>query len=484
VKNPVEHLYFRARCQPDSVAIQRLDGAMTWRHMLKLVRGMAFKLREAGARPGQMAITCLPNAQTDWLLNLALMHEGLVTCSYYGYASVPSVLGFDWVISDRILQENCGARLLVVDGSWMAEAPSVPEDFSMASFSGSDALFRLVLTSGTTGRRKAVPISLGEMRMRAMATTTLWDIGATEFSLFALSTSPGFNIAMRKLLHGMPLYHATSARDAVLLIHRHNVACLAGSPVQIANLVEEAQKLSLRTTSLRWIWYGGGIASPNLISRIRSTLCPNVINWYAATETGGGATLLSHCSGQVAEVGFVLPEVEIEIVDAQHQPLPVGEEGAIRIRTPYMAKEYFRNPEETARSFREGWFYPGDRGFLASNGMLTLAGRDSELINRGGVKVDPAVVDRIVQDYEGVSDAATFGFENHLGVEDICTAIVVPEDFDSERLQQHLIATLGKGRAPALLIKVEHIPRNDMGKPMRGELRAHWSSRLKQPGAQ
>mgnify|MGYP003353367339 CR=1 FL=1 len=62
------------------------------------------------------------------------------------------------------------------------------------------------------------------------------------------------------------------------------------------------------------------------------------------------------------------------------------------MRTPIVMQGYFRDPEQTKAAFRDGWFYPGDLGTLTDDGRLRLAGRSSEIVNAGGVKVDPATL--------------------------------------------------------------------------------------------
>ncbi len=479
MKNPIEHLYFRAKCLPNSVAIQRLDGAITYRQLLEVVRSIAFKFRELGVRPSQVAVTCLPNRQMDWIVTLALMHEAAVTCSNHGYSEIPQELGVDWVMTDRAVGGVSEDRMVIIDKSWLKDLQQVPGDFGANAYEGTESLFRLVLTSGTTGHLKAACLSLDKVLNRCHSTTTLY-FNPEEICLMALSSIGGFYVAMRKLLKGSILYHAPNLKDTIRLISQFQVECLSGSPIQLAHFIEEVRQTSLRMTSLKLVWYAGSEASPRLIEEIRQNLCTNVACWYGSTEVGGVAVFLTHDEAyQPGLAGYCVPEAEIQIVNPDHQPLVGGEEGQIRIKTPYMAMSYYLNPEETTCWFRDGWFYTGDRGKLLDNGMLVLSGRESELINRGGVKVDPAAVDRHMQGFEGVIDAAAFGFENQRGIEDICAAIVASENFDMGELQKFLIGVLGKIRAPSVMLRVNEIPRNAMGKAMRGQLREKFGERLK-----
>ena len=179
-------------------------------------------------------------------------------------------------------------------------------------------------------------------------------------------------------------------------------------------------------------------------------------------------------------VGYVVPEAEVQVVGPDDAVLGTGEEGLIRIRTSYMVQGYYNDPEETRRCFRDGWFYPGDRGKFLASGALILAGRAGELINRGGIKIDPVELDRCILDFPGVMDAAAFSFENLENVEDVGVALTVAEGFDFGALREHVVRLLGRDRSPAVLLRVQAIPRNQMGKPQRKLMRERLGESLRQ----
>jgi acyl-coenzyme A synthetase/AMP-(fatty) acid ligase len=287
-----------------------------------------------------------------------------------------------------------------------------------------------------------------------------------------LSTMLGYMNAFSSLLWGAPFFSASSYKEVINLIDAYQIECLSGSPKQLAGLIEEIQRTSKRLTSLAMVWYGGGEASPSLLNSMRRDLCSNVVCRYGSAEAGGVSMSSVHDpKRQRGMAGYVLPEVDVQIVDADHNSVGINEEGAIRIKTPSMVKGYLNNAVETNRSFRDGWFYPGDRGKLLENGFLILSGREDELLNLGGVKVDPVTIDYCIQEYDGVRDAAAFAFENHLGLEVFCVAIVVDKGFDINGLRKHLIHNLGREYNPSVFMCLKEIPRNQMGKPLRKQMR-------------
>jgi acyl-coenzyme A synthetase/AMP-(fatty) acid ligase len=177
--------------------------------------------------------------------------------------------------------------------------------------------------------------------------------------------------------------------------------------------------------------------------------------------------------------GYLYPDAAVEVVGESDESLPYGVEGLLRFKRPHMVNEYYNDPLLSAKYFRDGWFYSGDRGRLMNDGLLILTGRDSELINRGGIKIDPVSIDHYLVDYPGVEDAAAFGFINKIGVQDVAVAIVIADNFDIDTLKIKLHEKLGGARYPSYFIKVNKIPRNQMGKVMRGQLSKQFDQLVK-----
>ena len=116
--------------------------------------------------------------------------------------------------------------------------------------------------------------------------------------------------------------------------------------------------------------------------------CSNVISCYGSTEMGAVAMALSAgCPISLALSATSCPGLEVEAVDGDDRPLPAGTEGVLRMRTAHQA--YFDGPPRSDLSGDLPWFYPGDRGSVQADGIMSVTGRVTELINVGGVKIAP-----------------------------------------------------------------------------------------------
>lgn len=243
---------------------------------------------------------------------------------------------------------------------------------------------------------------------------------------------------------------------------------------QIAALVDALATEGTKVPALRVIQFAGSILPSPVAAAARRITGAEIHNLYGSTETGTVATRYED-SDDPFDAGHVADGAEIRIVDGDGRPVPAGTTGTIQYRRPFQATEYFRDPEATARAFRDGWFLPGDLGTLSADGRLRLEGRASEIVNAGGVKIDPARLDAAVAGLPGIRDAAGFAVVNRLGLTEIALAVVPGAGFDAEALVRRLRANLGSA-APTVLFTVDAIPRNRLGKPLRHEIAARYAT--------
>src|SRR5207253_368022 len=108
---------------------------------------------------------------------------------------------------------------------------------------------------------------------------------------------------------------------------------------------------------------------------------------------------------------FVIPGEVIEIVGPDGLLLPPDQEGVIRVRSADISS-YFVPTAEDDEIFKDGWFYPGDIGKLTPDGMVIITGRVNEVINRGGDKLAPEVIESTLRLMPEVTDAAVFAVPN------------------------------------------------------------------------
>jgi acyl-CoA synthetase (AMP-forming)/AMP-acid ligase II len=210
-----------------------------------------------------------------------------------------------------------------------------------------------------------------------------------------------------------------------------------------------------------------------LADEARRVLSPDLNVFYATTEASGvavGSTALQQQHDGTA--GFLFPGVEIEAVDDSDRPLPRGITGILRVRSEGMVTRYENeSPADAGTSpLRNGWFYPGDLGSVSAEGVVVVTGRVTEVLNIGGNKFQPAAIEELALDCDGILDAAAFSVPDEHDIERAWIAVVRGSDYKEGEIAGRI-----RARWPLLgrlqIAVTKQIPRNHMGKVDRLKLR-------------
>ncbi|MFM2412460.1 MAG: hypothetical protein RLZZ587_793, partial [Actinomycetota bacterium] len=193
---------------------------------------------------------------------------------------------------------------------------------------------------------------------------------------------------------------------------------------------------------------------------------------YGSTEGGLIAAKNAVIDSDPRIVGHVVPHVQLEIVDEQGNPVPHGGVGEVRYRSNELIERYYRDPEATALFIRDGWFYPGDRARFVETGELMIVGRLDDVMNLGGVKVDPVSLESIALAVPGVTGAAAYLVHDEQGRPQIEMAIVADTD-EKMRVVDVQIRAQSATVVPSIYRRVASLPHNQMGKLMRNEIAAY-----------
>ncbi|MBM3515075.1 MAG: long-chain fatty acid--CoA ligase [Alphaproteobacteria bacterium] len=244
-----------------------------------------------------------------------------------------------------------------------------------------------------------------------------------------------------------------------------NANLVLASPIDLERVLDQASHLLIPDPNRR-TFVAGGRLSPRLSERICRHLGPEMTIMYGSAEAAwvcrGKAEVIDRAVGAV---GRPLPRVEVEVVDDQDRLLPLGIEGRVRIKSPYVIMAHAKN----------GWFYPGDRGTVDSNRLLSIAGRIDDVINIGGAKLAPAPLEAALIDIAGVEDAAIVAVPSEDGSERLVVATVTPANANWRDIEILIGGVMRRG-PPYLNVRVESLPRNQMGKLERRRLASYLSS--------
>ena len=266
--------------------------------------------------------------------------------------------------------------------------------------------------------------------------------------------------------------------EAMRLIEAERLTAITGVPTIAWQLVEHPARDHYDLSSLKGLGYGGAAAAPELMRRIGETL-PHAAagHGWGMTETSALAT--SHSAEDYAHrpdsCGPPVPVTDLKIMasDAQTE-LPLGEVGELWARGPQVVRGYWNKPEETARTFVDGWVRTGDLARLDAEGFLYIVDRAKDMLIRGGENIYCVEVENALYEHPAVVDAAVVGIAHRtLGEEPAAVVTLKPGARASqEELRAHVAGRLAAYKTPVVVrFSSEPLPRNANGKILKDELR-------------
>lgn len=470
--NWFEQIAFQAKLSPDEPAVIFPGGMATYADIVRCVDAACQHVAGAGLKRGQIVALEIRHPLLHLVAILALHRCGIASLTLQtNYLVEQAHLAFDRLLSDRYQPESLRSRHVLIDNGWLSPPGNAP-DLAPAGFETPDDVCRLVLSSGTTGVPKVISVTERNLAHRFQRSAPLIERGRF-LSMMGFSTLGGYQTLMSALVLGGAVCFAGAPEDVLQVIALYHVTHLIAAPFQVSTLLEVQARNGLNLPSLRHVMLSGSRLETALVAKVQARLCPNVICVYGSTELGpvayGPASAMRGIDGAT---GFVMPGELVEIVSSNGSVVPFGDEGTIRVRSSDIASYFVPTPED-ARIFAGGWFYPGDIGRLTADGLLVVTGRTVEVINRGGDKLAPEVIEAVLRAMPQVTDAAVFAVPNT----DQVWAAVVSGALDQEAVLAHCRRQLA-GMAPNRVFELDRIPRNEMGKIIRDEMREAIMKRL------
>ncbi|MBN8940499.1 MAG: acyl--CoA ligase [Rhizobiales bacterium] len=340
--------------------------------------------------------------------------------------------------------------------------------------------FALLYTSGTTAAPKGVPIPSAKFLANARLSAAELGIDGTARLLAAAPFTHLYGLFSINL--------ALSAGAATAILPAFTPAGLAAAldslepsglfvaPAHIAACRNEGLLTPARLASLRFVLISGSACPPDL-ARALQDLMPGgkVCQLWGMSELQAGAFTRPGDSEAVrlATAGRASPGTALRVVDDRNV-LPADTEGELQVRGLSVFDGYLDNAQATAEAFTgDGWFRTGDLARLDAQGNLSITGRSKEVINRGGVKFNPADVEAVIAAHPAVELCAIVPMPDPVLGERACCFVVVRGgaaiDLDTIKawLAGHDIA---KTKWPERLEAIDEMPMTPTRKIRKAEL--------------
>lgn len=339
-------------------------------------------------------------------------------------------------------------------------------------------------TSGTTGRPKGAILS--HRNLLFMSYSYYADIDALDARDVKLHTAPLSHasglFALPHLLRGghqvvLPGFDIEAIADALT---RYRNVTMWAAPTMLTRLVHSPLAASLRTESIKTIYYGGGPMYVADLQRALAIFGPRLYQIYGQGESpmtiAGLAKAMHDPAGAPDDLrtcGVARTGVLVRVVDDNDQDLPPGEIGEVVTRSDCMMQGYWNNPAASAEALRGGWLHTGDLGSMDERGFLTLRDRSKDMIISGGSNIYPREIEEVLLRHPGVLEVSAVGRPHPEWGEEVVAFVVASpgESVDPAALDALCLDNIARFKRPKSYEFVEALPKNNYGKVLKTELR-------------
>ena len=358
-----------------------------------------------------------------------------------------------------------------------------------------DDIMSIFLTSGTTGVPK------GAMRTHRHAYIDSL-VGSVELNLRQddrmLMVFPFYHVTwednMRHILMANTIVirreGSFDAKEVFGLLETHNITICQLVPTMISTMLQVEDVDAYDLSSLRLLTY---TASPMPVELLKKTIkrfkC-QFMQFYGQTETGPLTTVLrpeDHVLegseirlARLASAGRTVLNYEAGIVDPQGKDVPVGEVGELIVRSESMTVGYWRLPEETAKTIKDGWLYTGDFGRLDDEGYVYIIDRKNDMIISGGKNIYPREIEEVLYKHDAVLEAAVIGVpDDHWGESVRALVVLKPgKKANEDDIISFCKQNLASYKKPRWVEFRDELPKNPTGKILKRVIRdEYWKGR-------
>lgn len=372
------------------------------------------------------------------------------------------------------------------------EVPEGTEDFMAVARSGivppavdvaMDDIALMTYTSGTTGLPKGAMLSFDNAAYKTAVSCDIYRVGRDDVML---AIAPLYHIAGMLMGVNMTVHAGATTvllyrfdpRAVLQAIDHHAVSWWYSiAPMNVAAMqvpdANDFRRDSLRMNPVTSF----GITFTEALARQWEAFAPNCTSYEAAyglSETHTMDTAMPPDAIRWGTHGKPVPGTTVRIVDPDSgRELPVGEQGEITLRGRGVFKGYWKKPEATAKTLRDGWVHTGDMGRVDADGYLSFMGRFKEMIKVSGYSVFPEEVEAILIRHPAIAQAGVIGVPDAEKGE-VVKAFVVLERGLTEvdrPSEAELIAwareNMAVYKAPRQIVFRESLPATGAGKMLR-----------------
>jgi acyl-CoA synthetase (AMP-forming)/AMP-acid ligase II len=485
-----------ATVRPRAPALRHGERQLDWHGLDALMDRVAAALQREGVAPGEAIAICGANAIEYAAIFLGALRAGVTVAPLPGgalpaqLATMVADAGARWFFVDQSVPAfDTAARRVAFDGAaaglplaeWLAPQGAAPTPVAVAP----EAPFNIIYSSGTTGAPKGI-VQSHAMRWAHVARAENYGYGPDAVALLATplcsnTTLVCFFPAIAKggcvVMGGAKFDPAAYLALAQAVRASHTMLV----PVQYRRVMELPGFDGYDLSSFRMKFCTSAPFLPALKADVLARWPGGLVEYYGMTEGGGTCILEAHNHpDKLHTVGRPAEGHDMRVIDEEGRELGTGETGELVGRSAAMMTHYHRQPSITREAEwydREGnrFIRTGDVGRFDADGFLTLLDRRKDLLISGGFNIYPSDLEAVLQGHPGVAEVAVVGVPSDAwGESPVAFVVAAGPGLEAATLLRWANERLGKTQRLVDLRVVPELPRSDIGKVLKRQLRERW----------
>ncbi|MBT8076008.1 MAG: long-chain fatty acid--CoA ligase [Gammaproteobacteria bacterium] len=325
-------------------------------------------------------------------------------------------------------------------------------------------------TGGTTGLPKGAVLTHGNMTWNSVNTLTSWGMhgqhkAALQLPFFHIG---GPNIFMAPLVHagGTTILCSGFDPDETFdLVEHSGITHYVAVPTMFQMLQEHPRWREADFSRLELVISGGAPCPLPIMEKFWQRGVDFKMG-YGLTEASGNNFWLppEMVREKIGSVGYPIFHIDMKTIREDGKSCAAGEAGELLIRGPHVAAGYWRNPEATAETIRDGWLHTGDTAVCDSDGCYSILGRSKEMFISGGENVYPAEIESVLMAHPKVLEAAVVGVPHETWGEVGRAFVVADEGYSEQDLRAFLEQRLARYKLPRAIVLLDALPLTAIGK--------------------
>lgn len=313
-------------------------------------------------------------------------------------------------LSQMIFKEESDPSIFSVLKKWASASSTLKQ----VDLTAEDKAI-IFYTSGTLGQPKGVILSHGNFSFSGPNIARAYGLKENDITIAVLPLVHVFAVAS-------PVFGSLSSGGTVVIMERfqaenvlqaieyYGATWFPGVPTMFNYLYHAYEKTGVNVKTLRMGLSGGASLSVELLKNWEKRFGAFILEVYGLTESTGLVTA-NPVSGirKPGSIGLTVPHVQTRLLDKEGKEVKQGEVGELIFKGPNATKGYWKIPQLTAESIRDGWVYTGDLAKQDEDGYFYIVGRKKELIITGGYNVYPREIEEVLYTHPAIYEAAVIG---------------------------------------------------------------------------